>query len=60
MIEPTDDDEHTTSLGLFNTAEAYRVSAMALPDIKHGHPKSHGQGEAAEYFRLGGSQAETV
>ena len=37
MIEPTDDDERTNSLGLFNTAEAYRLSAMALPDIKHGH-----------------------
>jgi hypothetical protein len=37
MIEPTDDDERTTSLGLFNTAEAFRLSAMALPDIKHGH-----------------------
>ena len=37
MIEPTDDDERTNSLGLFNTAEAYRLSAMALPDIKGGH-----------------------
>jgi hypothetical protein len=36
MIEPTDDDERTNSLGLFNTAEAYRLSAMALP-IRHGH-----------------------
>ena len=34
MIEPTDDDERTTSLGLFNTAEAYRLSAMALPALK--------------------------
>jgi hypothetical protein len=37
MIEPNDDDERTTSLGLFNTAEAYRLSAIALPDVKHGH-----------------------
>jgi|SRR5215469_9601812 hypothetical protein len=37
MIEPIDDDERTNSLGLFNTAEAYRLSAMALPPIKHGH-----------------------
>ena len=37
MIEPTDDDERTNSLGLFNTAEAFRLSAMALPNIKHGH-----------------------
>ena len=36
MIEPTDDDERTNSLGLFNTAEAYRLSAMSLP-IRHGH-----------------------
>jgi hypothetical protein len=36
MIEPTDDDARTNSLGLFNTAEAYRLSAMALP-IRHGH-----------------------
>ena len=34
MIEPTDDDERTNSLGLFNTAEAYRLSAMALPALK--------------------------
>jgi hypothetical protein len=31
------DDERTNSMGLFNTAEAYRLSAMALPQIKHGH-----------------------
>lgn len=37
MIEPTDDDERTNSLGLFNTAEAYRLSAMALPKIEHRH-----------------------
>ena len=37
MIEPTDDDERTNSLGLFNTAEAYRLSAMALPRIEHRH-----------------------
>jgi hypothetical protein len=36
MIERTDDDERANSLGLFNTAEAYRLSAMALP-IRHGH-----------------------
>src|SRR6516164_7697601 len=34
MVEPTDDDERTNSLGLFNTAEAYRLSAMALPALK--------------------------
>jgi hypothetical protein len=34
MIAPTDDDERTTSLGLFNTAEAFRLSAMALPALK--------------------------
>ena len=34
MIEPTDDDERTNSLGLFNTAEAYRLSAMELPALK--------------------------
>ena len=37
MIERTDDDERTNSLGLFNTAEAYRLSAMALPKIEHRH-----------------------
>ena len=37
MVEPTDDDERTNSLGLFNTADAYRLTAMALPQIKHGH-----------------------
>jgi hypothetical protein len=37
MVEPTDDDERTNSLGLFNTAEAYWLTAMALPRIKHGH-----------------------
>ena len=34
MIESTDDGERTISLGLFNTAEAYRLSAMALPALK--------------------------
>jgi hypothetical protein len=35
----TDADERTTALGLFNTAEAYRLSAMALQDaeVRHGH-----------------------
>ena len=39
MIEPTDDDERTNSLGLFNTAEAYRLSARALQTakVRHGH-----------------------
>ena len=37
MVEPTDDDERTNSIGLFNTAEAYRLSTMELPQIKHGH-----------------------
>jgi HEPN domain-containing protein len=36
MTAATDDDERTNSLGLFNTAEAFRLSAMALP-IRHGH-----------------------
>jgi HEPN domain-containing protein len=36
MIEP-DDDERTNSLGLFNTAEAYWLTATALPRIEHGH-----------------------
>jgi len=37
--ELKDDDERTTSLGLFNMAEAYRLSAMALEDakVKSGH-----------------------
>ena len=34
MIEPTGDYERTNSLGLFNTAEAYRLSAMALSASK--------------------------
>ena len=39
MIEPTDDDERTNSLGLFNTAEAYRLSARALQaaKVRHGN-----------------------
>jgi hypothetical protein len=37
VIESTDDDERTNSLGLFNTAEAFRLSAVASPNIKHGH-----------------------
>jgi len=42
MVEPTDDDERTNSIGLFNTAEAYRLSAMELSQIKHGHAEIHG------------------
>jgi hypothetical protein len=34
MIDPTDDDERTNSLGLFNTAEAFRLSAMALATLE--------------------------
>jgi len=37
MVEPTDDDDRTNSLGLFNTAEVYRLSGERLPEIKHGH-----------------------
>ena len=39
MIEPTDDAERTNSLGLFNTAEAYRLSARALQaaKVRHGN-----------------------
>jgi hypothetical protein len=35
----TDEDERTTALGLFNTADAYRLSAMALQgaQVRHGH-----------------------
>jgi hypothetical protein len=29
----TDEDERTTALGLFNTADAYRLSAMALQGV---------------------------
>ena len=36
MVEPSDEDERTNPLGLFNTAEAYRLSARVLP-IRHGH-----------------------
>jgi len=36
MVGPSDEDERTNSLGLFNTAEAYRLSARAL-SIRHGH-----------------------
>jgi HEPN domain-containing protein len=36
MIEPNDDDDRTNSLGLFDNAEAYRLSARVLP-IRHGH-----------------------
>jgi hypothetical protein len=34
-----DEDERTTALGLFNTAEAYQLSAMALQraEVRHGH-----------------------
>jgi len=48
MIQPPDDDERTNSMGLFNTAEAFRLSAMALEDekVKIGH--------AASPIRLGG------
>jgi hypothetical protein len=38
--EPDDDeDERTTVLGLFNTADAYRLSAMTLQatPVRHGH-----------------------
>ena len=37
MVEQIDDDERTNSLGLFNTAEIYRLSGERLPEIKHGH-----------------------
>jgi HEPN domain-containing protein len=37
VVEPTDDEERTNSLGLFNTAEIYRLSGERLPEIKHGH-----------------------
>ena len=42
MIQPPDDDERTNSMGLFNTAEAFRLSAMALEDekVKIGHAAS--------------------
>jgi HEPN domain-containing protein len=42
MTQPLDDDERTNSLGLFNTAEAFRLSAMALEDAKvdSGHAAS--------------------
>jgi HEPN domain-containing protein len=42
MIKPSDDDERTTSLGLFNTAEAFWLSAIALEDAKvdSGHAAS--------------------
>ena len=29
-----DDNDRTTSMGLFNTAEAYRLSAMALDQVQ--------------------------
>ena len=34
-----DDNDRTTSMGLFNTAEAYRLAAMALEQqtVKVGH-----------------------
>jgi hypothetical protein len=34
-----DDDDRTTSMGLFNTAEAYRLSAMTLDEaqVRTGH-----------------------
>ena len=34
MAQPPDDDERTTSLGLFNTADAFELSAIALQDEK--------------------------
>jgi HEPN domain-containing protein len=36
---PVSDDDRTTPMGLFNTAEAFRLSAMALEQnpVKHGH-----------------------
>jgi hypothetical protein len=38
VIQPPHDDERTNSMGLFNTAEAFRLSAMALKDEKEiGH-----------------------
>jgi len=42
MIQPPDDDQRTNSMGLFNTAEAFRLSAMALEDekVKIGHAAS--------------------
>lgn len=42
MIQPLDDDERTTSMGLFNTAEAFWLSAMALEDekVESGHAAS--------------------
>ena len=30
----SDDDQRTTSLGLFNTADAFELSAIALEDVK--------------------------
>ena len=42
MMTLSDDDERTTSMGLFNTAEAFWLSAMALDDnkVKIGHAAS--------------------
>jgi HEPN domain-containing protein len=42
MIQPPDDGARTNSMGLFNTAEAFRLSAMALEDekVKIGHAAS--------------------
>ncbi len=42
IIHPPDDDERTNSMGLFNTAEAFRLSAMTLEDekVKIGHAAS--------------------
>jgi HEPN domain-containing protein len=34
MTGPPDDNEETNSMGLFNTAEAYLLSAMALESVK--------------------------
>jgi hypothetical protein len=40
--ELRDDDERTNSMGLFNMAQAYRLSAMALEkaNVKTGHAQS--------------------
>jgi hypothetical protein len=35
------DDDRTTSMGLFNTAEAYRLSAMALDQAPHALRTGH-------------------
>ena len=42
MTQPSDEDERTTSLGLFNLADAFQLSAMALEDekVESGHAAS--------------------